>query len=270
MLDNGFECKSGVLLWGQLHTVIEGYFSNEYDTPLQQPVPIAKRSELFPLDGGTILARNYAYRTKAQVGKWHVLPIYSKSNNRKLHHGYIVYHHNVDPISIVRECKFIGISLHNDHKNKRIVYINRYDWSYHHRLTDDTRFLETESDNMSFDDKDMTGLYTEKDMTGARFMLIDADCDLDDLKRCHITNGVHLTVDDTEYELGWQAFDDDNKLIAFVYDSYTMPFSENDLIVGNTTVITNEEYEKKLDVISDSEDDEYMYVNESTDEDDYM
>ena len=37
-----------------------------------------------------------------------------------------------------------------------------------------------------------------------------------------------------------------------------MPFSNSDLIVGNATVLTNEEYEKQLDVISDSEDDEYV------------
>ena len=224
MTDNGFECKSGVLLWGQLHTVIEGYLSSEYDTPQEQPAP---------LEGGTILMRNYTYRVKAQIGKWDVLPIYSGS-----HSGYIVYHHDADPISIVRECKFVGISLH---KNKRIKYINRYDWSYHHQLTKDTQFLN-EIENM----------------TGSRFILTDAECDLDDLKRCHITNGVHLRVQDTEYELGWQVFNDNNELIAFVYDSYIMPFSENDLIVGNTIVITNKEYEKMLDVISDSEDDEYM------------
>lgn len=230
MPDNGFECKSGVLLWGQLHTVIEGYLSSEYDTPQEQPAP---------LEGGTILMRNYTYRVKAQIGKWHVLPIYSGS-----HSGYIVYHHDADPISIVRECKFVGISLHGNHKNKRIKYINRYDWSHHHQLTEDTQFLSL------------------TDMTGSRFILSDADCDLDDLKRCHITNGVHLRVQDTEYELGWQVFNDNNELIAFVYDGYIMPFSENDLIVDNTIVITNKEYEKMLDVISDSEDDEYMQENE--------
>ncbi|DBA05191.1 TPA: hypothetical protein N0F65_005041 [Lagenidium giganteum] len=201
-----FECTSGELLWGQVNTVLQGAASDSVDTttgPKER------------LTGGTILQHNFSYRVAAKQGRW-VVDEVAVGNCP----AFVCYHEDADARDLVRRAANVGISNMQTHEDKRVVYVNRYDW-------------------------------VERDfgeLIGGRCLLMDADsCDLfvSALKRKStrleqrtyaLTNastsstfGVHLSNDDIEYELGWMIFDDDSEeLVGFVYDcSYSALSVEN-------------------------------------------
>lgn len=115
-------------MWGQIQTLLEGSTSKSHDStagPIERP------------PGGTILMHDFQYRLAARVGTWKVSRIFLKGD----HIGYVVYHSDVSPIEFVRRAADVGISNRNDHDDKEIVYVNRYDWSWHHG--DSSVVLET-------------------------------------------------------------------------------------------------------------------------------
>jgi hypothetical protein len=98
---------------------LEGSTSKSHDNaagPIERPFE------------GTILMHDFQYRLAARVGTWKVSRIFLKG----VHIGYVVYHSDVSPIEFVRRAAAVGISNRNDHDDKGIVYVNRYDWSWHH------------------------------------------------------------------------------------------------------------------------------------------
>ncbi|KAL3701535.1 hypothetical protein R1sor_019557 [Riccia sorocarpa] len=110
-----FTCTSGELLWGQLHTVIGASKSDQRDAaggPTERGV------------SGTIRQSKFAYRAKARKGVWRVEPVFIDD----WHVAYVCYHANFKGLDIVREAAKVGVSVANNHKNKNIVYVNRYDW----------------------------------------------------------------------------------------------------------------------------------------------
>lgn len=257
-----FECKSGILLWGHLHTILEGYLSNEYDYPLKKPKT---------LNGGTILQKCYNYRVKAKKGIWKISSIFSRNDIKYelKNTGYIVYNKNIDidPVNIVRRCSKVGISLKNTHSDNKIIYINRYDWGFHHKIIDN---------NISDQIENILGGKDEKhkldNMFGCRLIVIDSESILnilDQLKKCSLKTqipgnelfnkitmncilkekdkevGIHLNIPETEYEIGWLVYNDIDELIAIVYDKYNV--LEGELKVDDKVAINFEEYNEIIE-----------------------
>ncbi|KAL2631454.1 hypothetical protein R1flu_016140 [Riccia fluitans] len=73
---------------------------------------------------GTIIQSSFRYRAKARKGVWGVEPVFIDD----WHVGYVCYHEDFKGLDVVREAAGVGVSLANDHENRNIVYVNRYDW----------------------------------------------------------------------------------------------------------------------------------------------
>lgn len=76
---------------------------------------------------------DFKYRVAARVGQWHVSRIDlahrdSSDGTYKQALGYILHHTDVSSTEYVKRASNVGMSLHNKHSDKEIVYVNRYDW----------------------------------------------------------------------------------------------------------------------------------------------
>lgn len=216
-----FICNSGKMLWGQLHCIAEGYLANSSDAPN-------------PGNGGTTVQDDFKYKVNAARGQWGVKDIMSRfqSEETPFLAGFIIYNKvSADPEVILKECAELGMRSSQD---KRIIYVNRYDWSFAHEITHASEQLLCDDSNDDLEQK-------TRNMMGKRIILADASAGLVIInqfkqnlsgvpKNALIKEallveddavGVHLACPDTEYELGWMVFDASNKeeLIAFVYDS---------------------------------------------------
>lgn len=257
-----FRCSSGEFLWGQLHCICEGYFNrfqNHYDTPHLVPTP---------LEGGTVLQRSYRYRCRAMKGDWQAklyrtrLTLTSESFDS----GYIIYNVHYNPVEILRRCAAVGKSLHQDHNDRSIVYINRYDWSAYHRYKFESEInqLLGINNNHFNDDSSSAQLFS------GRVMIIDSDAALNIIQqlKSHPSEilqsqktvlfetpsesnnpvGLHLTIRNGEYEFAWLVFNSDepsSELIAVVYDGrYTL--LDGQIMLDHNDVVSWDKYQSKV------------------------
>lgn len=221
-----FVCYSGKLLWGQLHCIAEGYLASSSDKQSTPPNPITS---------GTIVQHNFKYRVNAARGEWNVKDIMLRSQSSEPSSslaGFIIYNKEIaDPEVILKECANLGMRSSQD---KRILYVNRYDWSLAHDMPLASEQLLNDG---NWDDNLEQKI---RNLMSKRIILADASGGLvminqlkenasAALKNALIKDtlliqndpiGVHLSCPHTEYELGWLVFNESNKeeLIAFVYD----------------------------------------------------
>ncbi|MCJ1464545.1 hypothetical protein MMC07_003158 [Pseudocyphellaria aurata] len=129
---DGFTLRSGVLLWGQLHTVFAGSLQREFQNNT------ATIPDMLP--DGTIMQYIYKYRSAARNGKWKVRKAFGMPNPGNEgapteHFGWVVFHEDVHPVEVLNRCSritsFGGISNRNTHIDKDVLYVGRYDWSGH-------------------------------------------------------------------------------------------------------------------------------------------
>jgi hypothetical protein len=111
-----------------------------------------------PLEGGTVLMRNLNYSCRARNGTWTVSRVYQGRGPRLDDDGnrpaegekwtwysqactVLVSHVSVasQRLELVNRCVAVGYSLGNQHEDKSIMYVNRYDWSHHHHLPHSVR-----------------------------------------------------------------------------------------------------------------------------------
>lgn len=129
---DGFTLRSGVLLWGQLHTVFAGSINRDFQ----------RNAEALPsmLPDGTIMQSILKYRSAARNGKWKVrkafgIPYPGNQGPPTEHFGWVVFHEDFDPVEVLNRCSRItaggGISNRNRHVDKDVLYVGRYDWSIH-------------------------------------------------------------------------------------------------------------------------------------------
>ncbi|KAF8798691.1 hypothetical protein BYT27DRAFT_7203284 [Phlegmacium glaucopus] len=229
-----FNC-TGELLYGQMQCILEGLNNDSHDGmdgPVQRPI-----------GGGTILQHDFQYRVAARVGPWKVSRVFVEEEDGSAPTGhflkrqiaYVLHHEDVSAIEYVCRASLVGISR-NKHDDKGIVYVNRYDWSWHHG--------KQESINLALDPSIP---YTEEqisDLMGGRLFVVDsakAQQFIQALSRfyperkCYLLTdspndapyGVHLdSVGFPEYELGWlgfsgkkhERFPDSDELVAMIYD----------------------------------------------------
>ncbi|KAL2642106.1 hypothetical protein R1flu_009693 [Riccia fluitans] len=164
---SSFTCSSGELLWGHLNTLIEGSKSEGVDTTSGPHETMAE---------GTILQHNFRYRAKARKGVWKVEPAFIGN----WHIGYVCHHEDVDGVDVLRQVAKVGISNANNHKNRDIVYVNRYDWGHWHdpglQLVLSTLGLQmTEDDvrNMAYASGDDSKAEYFWELISRRFILSD-------------------------------------------------------------------------------------------------
>jgi len=220
-----FECESGELLWGQMHTLIEGFKTKNHDS---KQGPRSKRT------GGTILQSDFYYRCAARPGLWKVERAFMDDNEV----GFVVHHADVSGTDLLKRAATVGISHNQRHENNDVVYVNRYDWSWHHGGEEAVKeILEFKKGSDSDDDINSNLLI------GGRLMVVDAAY-FDALCK-HLRNkrpdegeccefklgnapsfGIHVSMKGTEYELGWLMFSskqhtkftNSDELIGIVYD----------------------------------------------------
>jgi hypothetical protein len=256
-----FNCHSGELFWGQLHCICEGYFnrrSNQYDSP--QSIP-----EILP--GGTIKQRLYKYRCRAATGDWQAKLYRTRLTleSEPFNSGYIIYNINHNPVEILRRCAAVGSSLDQTHHDRSIIYINRYDWSWHHDY--EFRYKINKllgiRDSNSDDDNPLKSLFAQ------RIMIIDSKSAMNVIQELksnpteleqsqekvfiHIDNqsnnpvGLHLSIPNTDYELAWLVFSNDQpnaELIGIIYDGgYTK--LDGQIILNQEDIVSWNEYELK-------------------------
>jgi hypothetical protein len=107
--------RSGKLLWGQLHTVIEGH-NNSANKVDSRSGPISAST------GGTIMQNQFVYCCAARPGKWIANRLIMNGSQI----GYVVHHEDEDPLVMAHATKDVRWGV--PHTQKRVVYVNRYDW----------------------------------------------------------------------------------------------------------------------------------------------
>lgn len=233
-----FVCHSGKLIWGQLNCIVEGYLANRVDAESTLENPSIR---------GTIIQRDFNYLVNAALGEWSVKDILYRSQPNELPYlaGFIIYNkEKANPVDILAECAKLGLSSSRD---KRIIYVNRYDWGFVHEMPLESQNFLYDGD-ISEDNEEKYG-----HLMAGRVIIADAGSGLaviNQLKEKSSTTprevtikdtllseygpvGVHLACPDTEYELGWMVFNESKEeLIAFVYDgAYTG--LDGDVSLGN-------------------------------------
>ncbi|KAG2377377.1 hypothetical protein C9374_009288 [Naegleria lovaniensis] len=241
---HAFECTSGEILWGQIQCLIKGSKTKAHDG-VNGPI-----SSGF---GGTILQSEFCYRAAARKGKW-VVERFVNSEDKWVG-GFIVHHEDISGKELLERCSSIGISLAQSHEDKQIVYVNRYDWSWHSgsstEVGKELKLYKSHKKKKKDDDEDYRGSDEESgsgydseecERLGGNFQMIDAseyDSVMKLLSSKHPEEciqyrapsgtlcGVHVCGEDTEYELGWLVFSgkkhsdfpESDELIGVVYDS---------------------------------------------------
>ncbi|KAH8656017.1 hypothetical protein BGZ60DRAFT_567871 [Tricladium varicosporioides] len=132
-----FIIESGVLSWGQ---ILPLYFAFRQQNLTQNAESIPKM-----LEGGTIRQYVYTYKSAARNGKWKVGRYGSSCNTvdpldpgaKKDRVGWVIYHSDIDPMGVLERVRGLAgtgpgaISNGNNHIDKDVLYIGRYDWSHH-------------------------------------------------------------------------------------------------------------------------------------------
>lgn len=222
-----FVCTSGKILWGQLHCIAEGYLANNSDS--ESPSPSVR---------GTIIQHDFNYKVNAARGEWNVKDILYRSQpeDEPSIAGFVVFNKKTaNPVEVLNDCMKLGMRSSPD---KRIIYVNRYDWGWAHEIPPASEQLLYDANLTDDAERKLRA------MLGQRIILVDASVGLfvinqlkesssnlpknvlikDTLSVQDNAIGVHLACPNTEYELGWMVFNPANteELIAFVYDgSYT-------------------------------------------------
>lgn len=248
-----FTCASGELLWGQVHTVVEGSTSKELDTDLgPQDVDAAD-------DRGTIVTSCFHYRVAARKGQWKVASAFQDSfEGKPWHIGFVCHHADVSGLEILQAASEAGVGGTGKFGDLDIVFVDRYDWSGSHSPGCELIVEAVEGKKVDPEEDEFEDESYYRSLVHGRFMLMDKQSyptlvqalkDGERLEprnyvmhdsRCsdvsgsqgHATTsssssssstthdqnfGVHLVVENSEYDMGWMAFQG-GQLLGFVYD----------------------------------------------------
>ena len=244
-----FTCSSGELLWGHLQCLTMGHATpNHHDSRLGPHTTATT---------GTIIQRTHSYRACCRKGRWVVRKV-QESSAEGFHVGFVVCHEQVDAQKeVLDKCCQVGMAGGGE-----VVYVNRYDWSHamgsadvvgqelkKYALRGKTPLKKSGDEDWNGTEQETQGYEEFVDgLLGCRFMLVDVD-GYDDLMHmfaqrkylevgevCQFKKatgevfGMHVSMVETEYELGWlvfsggkhEDFPEEDEVIGFVYDgSYT-------------------------------------------------
>ncbi|KXS13344.1 hypothetical protein M427DRAFT_136544 [Gonapodya prolifera JEL478] len=276
-----FTVTSDTVLWGQLPLIayagvmsptasLPTASSTDDATPgtipatLDGPTSLPKR-----LTGGTILQHQFRYRSPARRGTWLVTPFHANvvdsdrvGESREddgMFVGWVVHHENVDPGEVVVRASRVGpsgggISNGNGHTDKSVLYINRYDWSYHGTALNDpsfpprfcAKFADVTDEAELREILDLAKKYANGNLCvvdGGDLKLDTVECGIiANIQNSGFNNttkttewtfteagrgafGCQVKFKDTEYELAWQIYEpsptspSQREMVAMVYDA---------------------------------------------------
>lgn len=229
-----FTCASGELLWGQVHTVVEGSTSTELDTT----------------------SSSFHYRVAARKGQWKVASAFQDdSEGKPWHIGFVCHHVDVNGLEILQAASKAGIGNAGKFGDFDIVFVNRYDWSGSHSPGCEVIVEAVTGKKVDIEEDEFEDESYYRSLVYGRFMLVDkqsyptlvqalkngerleernyvmhdtrSNSFGDSNSQGHETSssstnhdqnfGVHLVVENVEYDMGWMAFQD-GQLVGFVYD----------------------------------------------------
>ncbi|KAI8821461.1 uncharacterized protein EV422DRAFT_528211 [Fimicolochytrium jonesii] len=251
-----FQCKSGYILWGHLHTVWTGATSTRTDSMLAEPEYA---------EGGTIASALHQYRTQARRGTWLVERLFMDG----VHMGCIAHHEDVSAKELLLGSAMLGESRWPEQQIQRV---GRYDWSAAYDGVATTEMVQRLKENGApgpskrrrrrsddDDDDEDDALVEYLDCLRSRCcILLDADR-FGDFKTMIRNKPRQLTQDgvcvfgegesnvgvvykpvDSEYEFAWMCYaEDGEEMVGFVYDAaYTLLENfDEDMSVEDTVVI---------------------------------
>ncbi|XP_024395577.1 uncharacterized protein [Physcomitrium patens] len=244
-----FSCTSGELLWGQVHTVIEGFTCTA-------PRP-----------------QELEYKVAARTGLWKVQAVFQDNyEGNPWHTGFVCHHVDANGPEILRLASEAGICNNGKFADLDIVFVNRYDWSGSHAPGCEI-ILEAITGEKVDLEEDFEDEKYFRSLVYDRFMLVDA-LGFPNLmqalkdgerlerrnylmrRRVNLSNssggssssendmssvpnfedfGTHLVVTDGEYDMGWMAFRN-GELVGFVYDGAYSALEGDNLRLGDSLV----------------------------------
>lgn len=222
-----FTCTSGELLWGQVHTVIEGFASESLDRT----------------------AESLRYKVAARKGEWKAEAAFvDNSEDQPWHVGFVCHHADVDGLEILQRAAQVGIGSSGKFEDLEILFVDRYDWSGSHSPGCELIVQAVEEKTVDPEEEAFDGEDYYRSLVGGRFMLLDklgfgnliqALKDGTKLERKNyllwdeeVACGAHLVVDYSEYDMGWMAFRN-GELVGFVYDGAYSGLEGDNLKLGN-------------------------------------
>lgn len=209
-----FECTSGEIIYGHVQCLIEGVKATSRDVP--RTIPHART-------GGTIIQNDFQYRAAARKGTWKVAKVQKVSNNRDV--AFVLYHSDENPQQWVRRAAAVSINHNRPGPDPDVVYVNRYDWGWHHGNDQDVQDFFGVDATSPIQSLKCFHLTVVDAAHALPFLKYLAEGDDIPVRRSVTirdeqgqTVGVQLWDQLTEYELGWLCFNKENELVALVYD----------------------------------------------------
>lgn len=203
-----FDIVSGTAVWGQIDTIMEGVMNYRKNI-----------NTVTNCNGLTHCQVNHAYQTKIKKGEWYrtIETIDHEEDDKQT---YVIYHHKENPVINLKQIlEDVSFSWNQDY-TKKSIYVNRYDWGYHHHSefkkndTESTDFYLIDIDSVSplYDDmiKILEESYDEDEEDEEIKNLINL------IKRIGINGVYDTTFSESEWLYGIMLFNDNNELITFI------------------------------------------------------
>ncbi|CAM6108705.1 unnamed protein product [Calypogeia fissa] len=223
-----------------MHTIISGSTSKEVDTEFG-PQQNQKSDEDPPKagDGGnnnnTVLKSFFRYRMAALKGEWKVEAAFLDDSDRKPWHiGFVCHHVKVDSLEILRRAAEAGLGGNRNFTDLDVVFVDRYDWSGSHSSGCELIVQAVEDKVVDANEEDFEDepYYSGNHHVGGSSTLDSKSAQGEKLNSdCEDFFGTHLVVDDSEYDMGWMAFQS-GKLVGFVYDGAYSALEGDNLRIG--------------------------------------
>ena len=133
-----FECKSGVLLWGQLDTVLDA----KADLKNERTFDGVKAPECG--FGGTIWSAAYEFHCQAMKGQWSKYYLKADGDDEKF--LFFCHDESLTPRQLVERGKKLRFSWNPDPDADGGIFVNRYDWGYHYRTPFSAKWKTMDND----------------------------------------------------------------------------------------------------------------------------
>ncbi|CAM6127998.1 unnamed protein product [Calypogeia fissa] len=193
------------------------------------------------------------------------------SDRKPWHIGFVCHHVKVDGLEILRRAAEAGLGGNRNFTDLDVVFVDRYDWSGSHSPGCELIVQAVEGKVVDANEEDFEDEPYYRSLVRGRFMLVDKECfpnlmqalkngtkleqrnyvfrsgnhhvggssSLDSKSAqgeklnsdCEDFFGTHLVVDDSEYDMGWMAFQS-GKLVGFVYDGAYSALEGDNLRIG--------------------------------------
>lgn len=214
----------------------------------------------------------FRFKVAARKGQWKVEAVFQdNSEGEPWHVGFVCHHVDVDGVEVLRRAAEAGLGGNGKFADLGIVFVNRYDWSGSRSPGCELIVQAVEGKEVDPEEEEFEDERYYWSLVQGRFMLVDAQgfpnlmqalkdgtriertnyvmgkkndtgsssADLKSLKEEKSSSscgdfGTHLVVDDSEYDMGWMAFQN-GELVGFVYDGAYSALEGDNLRIGKSS-----------------------------------